>query len=119
MLSAQYLALSDLREDAARRACSRVIVRSSDLFGANFIIAFIYILFIINFICTAPIQSAVGASTAPGVRAGIGFCFHSPPEQRDQPEPKLPAIGCIHSLGGFFLSFPESLTLRPFGNFII
>jgi hypothetical protein len=70
-------ALSDLREDAARRACSRVIVRSSDLFGANFIIALIIILFILNFTCTAPIQSAMEGSTVPDVRAGIGFCFFS------------------------------------------
>jgi hypothetical protein len=45
------------------------------LFGADFIIAFIFILFILYFICTAPIKSAMGGSTAP--RSGedsICFC---------------------------------------------
>ena len=74
------------------RACSRVIARSSDLFGANFIIALIIILFILNFTCTAPIQSAMGGSTAPDVRAGIGFCFHSPPERKAKREPAVWAI---------------------------
>jgi hypothetical protein len=54
------------------------------LFGAKFIIAFIYILFILNFICTAPIQGTMGSSTAPH-SAGTVFVF-VPAEQKAEPE---------------------------------
>jgi len=63
------------------------------LFGANFIIAFIFILFILYLICTAPIKSAPGGSTAP--RSGedsICFC--------PRPHKMLTGVACCFAMSG-------------------
>ena len=60
------VALSGRHEDAARKGMqSEWLSVQAILFGADFIIAFIFNLFILYFICTAPIKSAPGGSTAP------------------------------------------------------